>query len=302
MATITSPLTPPDCDLRDFAFMPLDVVRLRDSDLAATESAESFRSAVLLWCASWHQIPAASLPNDDRILANLAGFGRVIKEWIKIKQGALRGWVICSDGRLYHPVIAEKANEAFRRKLEQLWKTECARIKKHNQRHEKTPELLLPFIAFEEYLSQRQANTRPDSVPRDISKCPDSVPREMPSNRQGDGQGQGNIKTINQSNAGVRDSNLKFAMSPDWRPSDHVADLARQSGTVLLPADLPDMVAHWLTEPNTKRTQAEWDKALLQTAKHRQIRAASPAPPRAGRMPQVENFAEKNYGVGVQDL
>ena len=49
---LPSPLTPPDCDLRDFPFMPLDVVRLRDSDLAATESAEAFRSAVLLWCAS----------------------------------------------------------------------------------------------------------------------------------------------------------------------------------------------------------------------------------------------------------
>ena len=26
-----APLTPVDCDLRDFAFMPLDVVRLRDA-------------------------------------------------------------------------------------------------------------------------------------------------------------------------------------------------------------------------------------------------------------------------------
>ena len=110
-------------------------------------------------------------------------------------------------------------------------------------------------------------------------------------------------KTINQSNAGVRDSNLKFAMTPDWRPSDHVADLARQSGTVLLPADLPDMVAHWLTEPDTRRTQAEWDKALLQTAKHRKLRADSvpSSQPRSGK-PQTENFASKNYGEGVSAL
>ncbi len=110
------PLTPPDCDLRDFAFMPLDVVRLRDSDLAALEAPEACWAAVLLWCASWHQIPAASLPDDDRVLANLAGFGRVVKEWQRVRSGALRGWVMCSDGRLYHPVIAEKANDAWNEK------------------------------------------------------------------------------------------------------------------------------------------------------------------------------------------
>ncbi|WP_236577873.1 YdaU family protein [Burkholderia glumae] len=61
--------------------MPLDVVRLRDSDIAALSSADEFRSAVMLWCASWHQVPAASLPDDDRVLAQLAGYGRVVTEW-----------------------------------------------------------------------------------------------------------------------------------------------------------------------------------------------------------------------------
>lgn len=73
---LPEPLTPPDCDLRDFAFMPLDVARLRDSDLAIQIEAEEFRAAVLLWCASWHQVPAASLPDDDKALAALAGYGR----------------------------------------------------------------------------------------------------------------------------------------------------------------------------------------------------------------------------------
>lgn len=146
------PLTASDCDLRDFPFMPLDVVRLRDSDLAALESAEAFRAAVLLWCASWHQIPAASLPNDDRVLANLAGFGRVVKEWVKLKNGALRGWILCDDGRLYHPVIAEKANTALDGKLRQQWYTECGRIKKHNQRH---ADNQLPVPEYDEFVSSR---------------------------------------------------------------------------------------------------------------------------------------------------
>lgn len=117
MTELPSPLTPPDCDLRDFPFMPLDVVRLRDSDLSGTPDAEIFRAGVLSWCASWHQIPAASLPDDDAAIARLIGMGRDVKGWKKLREaGALRNWIKCSDGRLYHPVVAEKAIEAWQKK------------------------------------------------------------------------------------------------------------------------------------------------------------------------------------------
>ena len=69
MSEAPDPLVPAEVDLRDFGFMPLDVLRLRDSDLAALANGEEFKAAVLLWCAAWHQVPAASLPNDDRLLA-----------------------------------------------------------------------------------------------------------------------------------------------------------------------------------------------------------------------------------------
>jgi hypothetical protein len=116
--SIPSPLVPAEADLTGYPFMPLDVRRLRDSRIAASSSGEEFRAAVLLWCASWHQLPAASLPDDDIELAQLAGFGRMVKEWKKVKEGALYGWIKCSDGRLYHPVIAEKANEAWGNKYD----------------------------------------------------------------------------------------------------------------------------------------------------------------------------------------
>ncbi len=110
---LPAPLTPLDCDLRDFAFMPPDVACLRDSDLAIQVGAEESRAAVLLWCGAWHQVPAASLPDDDKALAALAGYGRVVAEWRKYRDGALYGWVKCDDGRLYHPVVAEKARDAW---------------------------------------------------------------------------------------------------------------------------------------------------------------------------------------------
>jgi hypothetical protein len=134
VSELPAPLVPPDVDLRDFAFMPLDVVRLRDSDISAKATAEEFRCAVLLWCASWHQVPAASLPDDDAILSNLAGFGRAVNEWRKHRDGALWKWVKCSDGRLYHPVVAEKAIESWQAKKRQRDRTEAARAARLSQR------------------------------------------------------------------------------------------------------------------------------------------------------------------------
>lgn len=96
--------------------MPLDVVRLIDSDLFAISSGDEFKAAVALWCKSWIQLPAASLPDDDRVLSHLSGAGA---RWKKIRGMALKGWVKCSDGRLYHPVISEKACHAWKARIAQ---------------------------------------------------------------------------------------------------------------------------------------------------------------------------------------
>ena len=124
---MTEPLVAAHIDLRDFPYMPLEVVRLRDSDLAALATDEGFRAAVMLWCAAWHQLPAASLPSDDRMLAKLSGYGRDVDAWLLVKEEALRKFVECDDGRLYHPTIAEKALEAWEAKVARRKRTEAAR-------------------------------------------------------------------------------------------------------------------------------------------------------------------------------
>jgi hypothetical protein len=96
--------------------MPMDVVRVLDSDLFALSTGDEFKASLSLWCKAWLQVPAASLPDDDRVLAHLSGAGT---RWRRVKEMALRGWVKCSDGRLYHPVIAEKAAEAWKHRLAQ---------------------------------------------------------------------------------------------------------------------------------------------------------------------------------------
>jgi hypothetical protein len=179
------PLTPPNCDLRDFQFMPLDVVRLRDSELATTATGDEAFAAVLLWCAAWHQIPAGSLPNDDRQLSNFAGFGRAVGEWLKVREGALRGWVLCDDGRIYHPVVAEKARDAWQAKLERMHRTECARIKKAAQRTG-TEAIFPPFEEWAASLGtapirpEGQPPHVPGDVPEKIEPAPGDVPRDTP--------------------------------------------------------------------------------------------------------------------------
>ena len=119
MSDLPEPLTPADCDLRDFQYMPLDVSRLRGSEMASTESPEACWAALMLWSASWHEVPAASLCDDERVLAKAAGYGRDIKGWRKVSAAALRGFQKASDGRFYHPVVAVKALEAWLEKLAQ---------------------------------------------------------------------------------------------------------------------------------------------------------------------------------------
>ncbi|WP_336975928.1 DUF1376 domain-containing protein [Brevundimonas nasdae] len=95
--------------------MPLDCARLLESDTYALTTGEEFKAALTLWCRSWSQIPAASIPNADRILAKWAGVS--LNEWRMVREQALRGWISCCDGRLYHPIVAEKALAAWLQRI-----------------------------------------------------------------------------------------------------------------------------------------------------------------------------------------
>jgi hypothetical protein len=137
MSDLPEPLVPDYVDLRNFMFMPLDVRRLRDSDTAAVEDPEAFRAAVILWCVAWHNIPAASVPDDDASLCRMAGYGRDMKTWRRAREnGALNGFVRCSDGRLYHRVIAEKALESWDKKQGHRTRMEQARTAKQQRKEQ----------------------------------------------------------------------------------------------------------------------------------------------------------------------
>lgn len=130
MSSLPEPLVPADCDMRGLQFMPLDVVRLMDSDIFALSTGDEFKAAVALWCKSWLQVPAGSIPNDDRVLAHLSGAGA---RWKKLRSVALRGFIECLDGRLYHPVVCEKAREAWEFRLRQRERSAKGNAKRWGQ-------------------------------------------------------------------------------------------------------------------------------------------------------------------------
>lgn len=170
------PLTGTDCDLTDFQYMELDVRSLRDSKFAATVEAEAFRAGVLLWCASWHQIPAGSLPDDDVELANLAGYGRVVKEWRKVRAEALYGFIKCTDGRLYHDVIARKAASAFEAKRRYAYDKFRDRIRKENKARAEAGHPPLETPTYERWKSGEVV----DGIPAESTNNSGGIPAEKP--------------------------------------------------------------------------------------------------------------------------
>lgn len=131
---MVEPLVPEEITLRGLPWMRLDTARLLDSDLFALSTGDEFKAAVALWCKSWSQEPAGSLPTDDRILAHLSGAGN---RWKKVKPMALRGWTLAKDGKLYHPVVAEQVLAAWNERVEFREKIEGQNARQRRLREER---------------------------------------------------------------------------------------------------------------------------------------------------------------------
>jgi hypothetical protein len=192
---LPAPLVPAEVDLRDFAFMPLDVQRLRDSDLASDETPEACWAAVLLWCASWHQVPAASIPDNEQWQAKQAGYvarGRIDPQWAKVSAGALRHWVKCSDGRLYHPVVASKANDAWDSKLRNAFDKMADRTRKLNKARADggLPAIKIPSFA------DWKASGKIDPLPPEPGDSAGGIPPEK--TLKGQVKGEGYLKPLSE--------------------------------------------------------------------------------------------------------
>lgn len=109
---------------------PLHYQRLLSSrwrvEAMRAENREAALFGFLLWFEAMRQDPPGTLPDDDRELAMLAGFGMDVDGWMAVREFALYGWTPCAiadaDGeilpgmRLGHAFVTQVAVEASRRK------------------------------------------------------------------------------------------------------------------------------------------------------------------------------------------
>lgn len=131
-------------DLRAFAFMPLDIGELFNSDTWMLACRNPFAAAacINLWGRAWHQVPAGSLPDDEALLAVYAG----VPDWAAVRDIALRGFVRADDGRLYHTVLCRKVKKAWAEKRDYaaFRKSQQKKGKKGNVKRWKTKKKLDP--------------------------------------------------------------------------------------------------------------------------------------------------------------
>lgn len=203
MTDLPAPLTPADCDLRGMQWMPLDTMRVLDSDLFLNSTGDEFKAAFALWCKSWQQVPAGSLPNNEKSLAGLS----LAKNWKKVRAVAMRGWILCSDNRYYHEVVAEKAMEALPARKEFESKKSSDALRKERERADRKAlfELLREHKIIPPYdtkTSQLRELAKPFAPPPDT---PASVTGSVTSTvtghapvtaMTGTGEGQGQLLTV----------------------------------------------------------------------------------------------------------
>lgn len=204
-APLPDPLVPAEVDLRDFPGMWLDVDRVLKSETWRLGTSDEKAAAITLWMESWHEVPAASLPNNDRLLLKLSQ----AEKWPKSRSHALRGWVACNDGRLYHPVVAEKALEAWIEKLAagisgaagnaKRWQVEVdtSRLRAQFKAAADTLRLLNPASrTFKKksvvvILAGSPPESPPQSGPESPPESPPDPPKASPPDRNRQGHRQG---------------------------------------------------------------------------------------------------------------
>lgn len=122
-SNLPAPLVPPGTDITGLPGFLLDVEKLFASELWALSTPEEFKAAVALWGRAWQQSPPGSLPNDERVLSRFSGAGA---RWKKVREMALRGFVLCSDGKWYHKTLSSDVLRAAESKRQRKARTAAA--------------------------------------------------------------------------------------------------------------------------------------------------------------------------------
>ncbi len=166
MTDLPEPLVPPECNMAGNDWFPLYFQRLRKSKWWRRASDLARARNVMLWGEAYQATPAGSLPNDDDDLAEAAGFGMDVDGFLAVKEEIMAPWVLCADGRWYHPTTCEVVLEAWEKVGERRKKEATKKAAQRAKVREGTTKTVnVPAKAVD--------------VPRDNRNVPGDIPPKM---------------------------------------------------------------------------------------------------------------------------
>ena len=229
---MTDPLVPAECDCTDLDSFMLNVEKLMASELVAIATNEIIGACLLVWCRAWKQRPAASLPDDDRVIA---AFARMpLARFKKARDEILRGFVKCTDGRLYHRTLAAEAVRAYalKVKFQNRREADAERLNKWREKQKETRvETRSETVVETRFVQEVQDVTGRDVTLRKPVEDKPKTARKRPT-----------------------------PLPTDFGISERVAEWAADKGYT----DLPDFLEFFISKAKAKGyTYVDWDEAFM---------------------------------------
>jgi uncharacterized protein YdaU (DUF1376 family) len=237
-----APLVESHVDCTDLDGFMLNVERLMASELVAVSSHEVVAAALFLWCRAWKQRPAASLPDDDRILSSFCRLP--LHRFRVLKAQVLRGFVKCSDGRLYHRFLSADAVRAFEKK------------KAHRSRREKDAERLRKWRSGHDE-THRETSVESRSETRFVA---DRNGKDRDRDRDTD-RDRDDLREDSPSESPIESSSSRGRKLPsDWRPTDDDwMEACRSLGSRKAEVELAKFRDYWPAKPGGGSRKLNWD-------------------------------------------
>jgi hypothetical protein len=166
-----APLVSPEISMGANDFFPFYFDRLRRSKWWRRASDVARARNVMMWGEAYKSTPAGSLADDDDDLAEAAGYGMDVPAFLQHKAEIMAPWVMCADGRWYHPVVCEVVLETWERTSEKRRQDRARqaarrdRIKTHTQGPPAAPLSAVTHDA--EPVTRDNATSERESAPQD---------------------------------------------------------------------------------------------------------------------------------------
>jgi uncharacterized protein YdaU (DUF1376 family) len=238
-AELPEPLVGPEIDCSDLDGFMLNSERLMSSELLALYGNEIVGAALLLWCRAWKQRPAASLPDDDRVNASFARLS--LTKFRQVKEAVMRGFIKCSDGRLYHRFLAAEATKAYEKKLQHQKKraADAKRLKEWRESNHETP--IVANLTNDETQDETRFVADGNGKDRDRDRDRDLNKKDLPA-------------------GGPKRAFKGSRLSADWRPTDKDWQEATCSlGSKQADSELAKFRDHWPAQPGKNGVKLDWD-------------------------------------------